>query len=891
MQTTNQIRDIFLKFFETRGHQIVASSPLVPRNDPTLLFTNAGMVQFKNVFTGMESRDYSRAVTSQKCVRAGGKHNDLENVGYTARHHTFFEMLGNFSFGDYFKENAIEHAWELITKDLSLPKEKLLVTVYSEDEDAATLWKKVAGLNDERIIRIPTSDNFWAMGDTGPCGPCSEIFFDHGEKVEGGPPGSSNEDGDRFIEIWNLVFMQYEQVTKDERIDLPKPSIDTGMGLERIAAVLQGSHDNYEIDLMRSLIEASAHASNTDPDGSAKVSHRVIADHLRASSFLIADGVLPSNEGRGYVVRRIMRRAMRHAHLLGCVEPLIWRLVPALSKQMGEAFPELIRAESLIVETLKLEETRFKETLARGLRQLEDATNKLSDTENLPGEVAFKLYDTFGFPLDLTQDILRGQGRKVDLVGFDLAMAEQKAAARAAWSGSGELATESFWLDVRDQISATEFLGYSTEFAEGEIVGLIINGESVKKTDGLPANQEATIICNQTPFYAESGGQVGDTGYLKIGAEASFRVKDVQKRVGDLFTHIGIIENGSFSIGDAVEMKVDAEYRSRLRANHSATHLLHESLRRHLGDHVTQKGSLVDTQKLRFDFSHSRPVEAETLKIVEHEVNEQIRGNTEVVTQLMQPEDAIKAGAMALFGEKYGEEVRVVSMGKYEADAPKARYSTELCGGTHVSRTGDIGIFRLISEGAVASGVRRIEATTAKGAIEYFNSKEEILNLTALHLKSTHEQIPDRVSNLLEDKKKLENEISELRRKLASAKFDDIENNECIKIGNVSFLGKVIQGVPPRELKNIVDGFKKEVGSGIVSVAGSFEKKASLVVGVTEDLCGKYDAVALVQHGAAALDGKGGGGRPDMAQAGGSNVEDLSGAIERIKDFVSEMKQ
>ena len=891
MQTTNQIRDIFLKFFETRGHQIVASSPLVPRNDPTLLFTNAGMVQFKNVFTGMESRDYSRAVTSQKCVRAGGKHNDLENVGYTARHHTFFEMLGNFSFGDYFKENAIEHAWELITKDLSLPKEKLLVTVYSEDEDAATLWKKVAGLNDERIIRIPTSDNFWAMGDTGPCGPCSEIFFDHGEKVEGGPPGSSNEDGDRFIEIWNLVFMQYEQVTKDERIDLPKPSIDTGMGLERIAAILQGSHDNYEIDLMRSLIEASAHASNTDPDGSAKVSHRVIADHLRASSFLIADGVLPSNEGRGYVVRRIMRRAMRHAHLLGCVEPLIWRLVPALSKQMGEAFPELIRAESLIVETLKLEETRFKETLARGLRQLEDATNKLSDTENLPGEVAFKLYDTFGFPLDLTQDILRGQGRKVDLVGFDQAMAEQKAAARAAWSGSGELATESFWLDVRDQISATEFLGYSTEFAEGEIVGLIINGESVKKTDGLPANQEATIICNQTPFYAESGGQVGDTGYLKIGAEASFRVKDVQKRVGDLFTHIGIIENGSFSIGDAVEMKVDAEYRSRLRANHSATHLLHESLRRHLGDHVTQKGSLVDTQKLRFDFSHSRPVEAETLKIVEHEVNEQIRGNTEVVTQLMQPEDAIKAGAMALFGEKYGEEVRVVSMGKYEADAPKARYSTELCGGTHVSRTGDIGIFRLISEGAVASGVRRIEATTAKGAIEYFNSKEEILNLTALHLKSTHEQIPDRVSNLLEDKKKLENEISELRRKLASAKFDDIENNECIKIGNVSFLGKVIQGVPPRELKNIVDGFKKEVGSGIVSVAGSFEKKASLVVGVTEDLCGKYDAVALVQHGAAALDGKGGGGRPDMAQAGGSNVEDLSGAIERIKDFVSEMKQ
>ena len=891
MQTTNQIRDVFLKFFETRGHQVVASSPLVPRNDPTLLFTNAGMVQFKNVFTGMESRDYSRAVTSQKCVRAGGKHNDLENVGYTARHHTFFEMLGNFSFGDYFKENAIEHAWELVTKDLSLPKEKLLVTVYSEDEDAATLWKKIAGLNDKRIIRIPTSDNFWAMGDTGPCGPCSEIFFDHGEDVEGGPPGSSNEDGDRFIEIWNLVFMQYEQITKDERVNLPRPSIDTGMGLERIAAILQGSHDNYEIDLMRSLIEASAHVSNTDPDGSAKVSHRVIADHLRASSFLIADGVLPSNEGRGYVVRRIMRRAMRHAHLLGCVEPLMWRLVPALTKQMGEAFPELIRAESLIVETLKLEETRFKETLARGLRQLEDATNKLSDIENLPGEIAFKLYDTFGFPLDLTQDILRGQGRKVDLLGFDQAMAEQKAAARAAWSGSGELATETLWLDIRDQVSATEFLGYSTEFAGGEIVGLIINGESVKTTDTFPADQEATIICNQTPFYAESGGQLGDTGYLKIGAEASFRVKDVQKRMGDLFTHIGVIETGSFSVGDAVEMKVDAEYRSCLRANHSATHLLHASLRRHLGDHVTQKGSLVDTQKLRFDFSHSRPVETETLRIVEHEVNEQIRGNTKVVTQLMQPEDAIKAGAMALFGEKYGEEVRVVSMGKYEADAPKARYSTELCGGTHVSRTGDIGTFRLISEGAVASGVRRIEAITAKGAIEYSNSKEEILNLTARFLKSTHEQLPDRVSSLLQDKKKLENEISELRRKLANAKFDDLENSESIKIGNVSFLGKVIQDVPPRELKNIVDGFKKEVGSGIVSVAGSFETKASLVVGVTADLCAKYDAVALVKHGVTALDGKGGGGRPDMAQAGGSNVENLSGAIERIKDFVAQMKK
>ena len=891
MQTTNQIRDIFLKFFEKNGHQIVSSSPLVPRNDPTLLFTNAGMVQFKNVFTGGETRDYKRAVTSQKCVRAGGKHNDLENVGYTARHHTFFEMLGNFSFGDYFKENAIEYAWDLVTKDLGLPKEKLLVTVYSEDEDAATLWKKIAGLDDQKIIRIPTSDNFWAMGDTGPCGPCSEIFFDHGEDIEGGPPGSANEDGDRFIEIWNLVFMQYEQVTKEERIELPSPSIDTGMGLERIAAILQGSHDNYDIDLMRSLIEASANESGIDPDGPAKVSHRVIADHLRASAFLIADGVLPSNEGRGYVVRRIMRRAMRHAHLLGCAEPLVWRLVPALTRQMGEAFPELIRAESLIVETLKLEETRFKETLARGLRQLEDATQKLSDSENLPGDVAFKLYDTYGFPLDLTQDILRGQGRKVDLAGFDKAMAEQKAAARAAWSGSGEIATDDFWLDIRDQTTATEFLGYSTEQAEGVIIALIINGENVEKSDAFPEDQEVTVICNQTPFYAEAGGQVGDTGCLTTASGSLLRVTDVQKKAGDLFIHIGFIENGIISVGDTVEMKVDTKYRSCLRANHSATHLLHESLRRHLGDHVTQKGSLVDTQKLRFDFSHPRAVEEETLKTVETEVNEQIRENTEVVTQLMQPEDAIKAGAMALFGEKYGEEVRVVSMGQFEVGTTKSRYSTELCGGTHVSRTGDIGVFRLVSEGAVASGVRRIEAVTANGAIEHFNAREEILNITARTLKSTLEKLPHRVISLLEDKKKLENEVAELRRKLASPGMNRSENDENIKIGNITFLGKIIQDIPPRELKSFVDEFKKEVGSGIITVVASFDNKASLVVGVTEDLSQKYNAVTLVQHGVTALGGKGGGGRPDMAQAGGPNIENLAGALEEIKDCILKMDQ
>ncbi|MBH68682.1 MAG: alanine--tRNA ligase [Rhodospirillaceae bacterium] len=887
MQTTNEIRNVFLEFFNRNGHEIVSSSPLVPRNDPTLLFTNAGMVQFKNVFTGAEKRDYVRAVTSQKCVRAGGKHNDLENVGYTARHHTFFEMLGNFSFGDYFKETAIEHAWELITKDYGLPCEKLLVTVYSEDDEAAALWKKIAGLQDEKIIRIPTSDNFWAMGDTGPCGPCSEIFYDHGEDIEGGPPGSKNEDGDRFIEIWNLVFMQFEQMSKDERVNLPRPSIDTGMGLERISAILQGKHDNYDIDLMRNLVEASANEAGVDPDGPGKISHRVIADHLRASAFLITDGVLPSNEGRGYVVRRIMRRAMRHAHLLGCVEPLMWRLVPSLVKQMGEAFPELNRAESLIVETLRLEESRFKETLDRGLRQLDEATSRLGRGENLPGEIAFKLYDTYGFPLDLTQDILRGQGRKVEIEGFDKAMSEQKATARAAWSGSGEAATDNVWFDLREKHRATEFLGYSTERSEAEIVALIVDGKELDKVESSLANESITILVNQTPFYGESGGQIGDRGYITSAGGACIDVIDVQKRVGDLFLHIGKLNSGTISVGEFAEMKVDTKCRARLRANHSATHLMHEALRRHLGDHVTQKGSLVDNQRLRFDFSHPMPVTNDLLKMIERDVNDQIRRNTRVTTRIMEPEAAIKEGAMALFGEKYGEEVRVVSMGESEPDDQKEYYSTELCGGTHVNRTGDIGIFRLISESAVASGVRRIEAVTGAGALEHFDLRDNILEKIAQSLKVTHEKLPERVISLADDKKKLEREVIELRRKLANSATRASTKTDNIKIGETVFLGRLLQDVPARELKALVDEMKTEIGSGIVSIVSTDREKASLVVGVTKDLKDKFNAIDLVREGVIALGGKGGGGRWDMAQAGGAETNNLQEALERIKDTIA----
>jgi len=879
MATTNHIRRAFLDYFAARDHAVVESSPLVPRNDPTLMFTNAGMVQFKNVFTGAERRDYARAATSQKCVRAGGKHNDLENVGYTARHHTFFEMLGNFSFGDYFKENAIEYAWTLISGEFGLPKDRLLVTVYSEDEDAASLWRRIAGLPDERIIRIPTSDNFWAMGDTGPCGPCSEIFFDHGPKIPGGPPGSADEDGDRFIEIWNLVFMQFEQVTKEERRNLPRPSIDTGMGLERIAAVLQGKHDNYDTDTMRGLIEASAHASGADPDGPFKISHRVVADHLRASSFLIADGVLPSNEGRGYVLRRIMRRAMRHAHIMGCTDPLMHRLVPALVRAMGEAYPELARAQSLITGTLQLEETRFKDTLGRGLKHLEDATGQLGEGERLPGEVAFKLYDTYGFPVDLTADILRGQGRGLDQQGFDTAMERQRAAARKAWAGSGEAATDAVWFEVRDKTGATEFLGYDTTKAEGQVTALLVDGKPVARAE---AGSEVLVVVNQTPFYGESGGQVGDTGTIRAidGGANSVAVLDVQRKLGDVFAHRGVLSGGALSVGDAVELTVESERRDRVRANHSATHLMHEALRQRLGEHVAQKGSLVAPDRLRFDFSHPASIARDDLAWVEAEVNRRVRGNSEVSTRLMTPQAAIDEGAMALFGEKYGEEVRVVSMGGAADQANRAAWSVELCGGTHVRRTGDIGVFKIVGEGAVAAGVRRIEAVTGVGALDWIAAREAALAEAAAELKTTAEEVPSRVHALVEERRRLERELVETRKKLASGGGA----TSAVKlVAGTSYATRSLDGVPARELKGLVDSLKKELGSGVVAVASADDGKASLVVGVSDDLVGRISAVDLVRVGAEALGGKGGGGRPDMAQAGGPDPSRAQAALDAIE--------
>jgi len=877
--TTNDIRATFLDYFAKNDHEIVASSPLVPHNDPTLLFTNAGMVQFKNVFTGLETRPYYRATTSQKCVRAGGKHNDLENVGYTARHHTFFEMLGNFSFGDYFKDVAIEHAWNLVTKEYGLPEEKLLVTVFSEDDQAFDLWKKIAGLSDDRIIRIPTSDNFWSMGDTGPCGPCSEIFYDHGESIPGGPPGSPDEDGDRFIEIWNLVFMQFEQIDADTREELPKPSIDTGMGLERIAAVLQGKHNNYDIDLMRNLIEASAAASGVEPDGEHLFSHRVIADHLRASSFLIADGVLPSNEGRGYVLRRIMRRAMRHAHIMGCEEPLLWKLVPALVGEMGKAFPELERAEALVGETLKLEETRFRETLGRGLRLLEDETDKLGEGEALDGEVAFKLYDTYGFPLDLTEDVLRGQGRSVDNAVFDAAMERQRAEARRNWAGSGSAADESVWFDIRDRVGATEFLGYTTEVADGAIVALVVDGTEVEEAG---AGTEIELVVNQTPFYGESGGQQGDVGRLKTDG-AEIVISDTQKKLGDLHIHRGTISEGTVKVGDAGVFTVEHGRRSSLRAHHSATHLLHEALRRRLGDHVTQKGSMVAPDRLRFDISHPRAIEAEDLREIEREVNARIRLNTPVDTRLMTPDEAIEQGAMALFGEKYGDEVRVVTMGGDED-----RFSVELCGGTHVSRTGDIGFFHIVGESAVASGVRRIEALAGATAEAHALERESLLGQVAQELKTGPEDVPGRVQGLLDERRKLEREISDLRRKLATGGGSAADGGgDVVEIGGLKYAPRVMEGIPGKELKSMADEIKKQIGSGVTAIVSVDDGKASIVVGVTDDVTERLSAVDLVRVGSAALGGKGGGGRPDMAQAGGPDGGAAQAAVDAIAEAIA----
>ena len=875
MTSANDIRTSFLEFFRRNDHEVVASSSLVPRNDPTLMFTSAGMVQFKNLFTGLEKRNYVRAATSQKCMRAGGKHNDLENVGYTARHCTFFEMLGNFSFGDYFKEKAIWLAWNFVTKDLALPKEKLLVTVYHEDDEAAELWKKIAGFSDDKIIRIATSDNFWSAGDTGPCGPCSEIFYDQGDKLWGGPPGSAEQDGDRFLEFWNLVFMQFDQIEPGKRVPLPRPSIDTGMGLERIASLLQGKQDVYDTDILRALVLASSEATGVAPDGEHRASHKVIADHIRASSFLIADGVMPSNEGRGYVLRRIMRRGMRHAHILGAHEPLLWKLVPVLLGQMGQAYPELGRAQALIQETLKLEETRFRQMLDRGLRLLGDETKKLGQGGTLPGEVAFKLYDTFGFPVDLTADILRGQSLSLDQAGFDAAMERQRAAARAAWAGSGEAATDRVWFEIREKVGATDFLGYATDKAEARIDALVVDGKQVQEASA----GEVAIVLNQTPFYAESGGQMGDTGIIITAAGGRIEVSDTAKRVGDLHVHLGKLVKGSIKLGDTVTAEIDVERRRRLRANHSATHLLHEALRRQLGEHVTQKGSLVAPDRLRFDFSHPRAIEASDLAAIETEVNARIRLNQPVGTTLMTPDDAVAAGAMALFGEKYGEEVRVVSMGSGEGD----KFSVELCGGTHVERTGDIGLFKIVSEGAVAAGIRRLEAATGAGALAYVAEEEKLLQAAAAAVRAAPADLPARVAQLVEDKRRLERELAEARKALALGGGGGKAPAANRSVAGMTLAARTLDGVPARELKSMVDALKKEIGSGVVVLVAREDGKASLVVGVTDDLTARVSAVDLVKAGATALGGKGGGGRPDMAQAGGPDAAKADDAIAAIE--------
>jgi alanyl-tRNA synthetase len=877
MSSASDVRQAFLDYFAKNGHSVVDSSPLVPRNDPTLMFTNAGMVQFKNVFTGQEKRPYTRATTSQKCVRAGGKHNDLDNVGYTARHHTFFEMLGNFSFGDYFKDDAIPLAWNLITKDYGLPKEKLWVTVYHDDDQAFDIWKKI-GVPESRIVRIATSDNFWAMGDTGPCGPCSEIFYDHGDKIWGGPPGTPEADGDRYIEIWNLVFMQFEQVTKEQRVSLPKPSIDTGMGLERITAVMQGKHDNYDIDLMRALIEASADASSTDPDGAHKVSHRVVADHLRSSCFLIADGVLPSNEGRGYVLRRIMRRAMRHAQLMGCKEPLMHRLVPTLVSEMGRAYPELGRAEALIAETLKLEETRFKQTLDRGLRLLDEATASMSKGDMLPGETAFKLYDTFGFPLDLTQDALRPRGINVNLDGFQTAMAAQKAEARKAWAGSGEAATEKVWFEIREDKGATEFLGYDTQSAEGRIDAIVVAGQPVNEAR---AGTEVAVVLNQTPFYGESGGQQGDSGVITTAGGAKVEITDTQKKLGALHAHLGKVVEGTLKVDDMAILTVDATRRGAIASNHSATHLLHAALRRKLGDHVTQKGSLVSPDRFRFDISHPKAITAAEMQAVEAEVNAMIRQNDAVTTRLMTPDEAIAAGAMALFGEKYGDEVRVLSMGKSEDGKD---YSTELCGGTHVKRTGDIALFKIVGEGAVAAGVRRVEALTGEAARNYFLEQEGMLQAAADVLKAQPKEVPQRITALIEDRRKLERELSELRKQLATGGGSG--GPQVKDVNGVKYAARSLDGVPAKDLRGMVDAIKKEIGSGVVALTSVADGKVSVVVGVSSDLTGKINAAELVKIATPLIGGQGGGGRPDFAQGGGADPAGAAKALEAIAEQI-----
>jgi alanyl-tRNA synthetase len=881
MTSTNDIRRSFLDYFGSQGHQIVPSAPLVPQNDPTLMFVNAGMVPFKNVFTGLETRPYSTATSSQKCVRAGGKHNDLDNVGYTARHHTFFEMLGNFSFGDYFKEQAIHHAWTLITKEWGISPDRLTATVYHTDDEAFDLWKKIAGLPESRIIRIPTKDNFWAMGDNGPCGPCSEIFFDHGDHIWGGPPGSPEEDGDRFVEIWNLVFMQFEQQANEIVGELPKKSIDTGMGLERVAAVLQGVHDNYDTDTFKALIAASCQLTRTDAEGDRRASHRVIADHLRSSCFLVADGVLPANEGRGYVLRRIMRRAMRHAHLLGAPEPLMHRLVPALVSEMGNAFPELVRAQPLIEETLKLEETRFRQTLANGLRLLDEATSDMGEGDTLPGATAFKLYDTFGFPYDLTEDALRGQGMQVDRAGFDAAMAEQKAAARAAWKGSGETAAQEVWFDIAEEHGSTEFIGYATTEGEGTVVAIVRDGVRV---NAAITGDEVILLTNQTPFYGESGGQVGDVGTITGEAGFEAEVTDTMKPLGRLHAHKAVIEGGEVKLGDAVHLKVDVEHRNEVRANHSATHLLHAALRNHLGKHVSQKGSLVAADRFRFDFSHPKALSPLEIAEIEAEVNRQIRGNADVGTRLMTPDDAIAAGAMALFGEKYGDEVRVLSMGHVGPELGGTTYSVELCGGTHVSALGDIALLKIVSESAVSAGVRRVEALTGEAARQWLVGREDKLKEAAAALKTAPEDVPARIVSLVEERKRLERELADAKKALALGGGGAGKAEQAAEtIGGVAFLGQVVEGLDPKGLRGLIDETKTKLGSGVAALIAVNEGRASVAVGVTDDLVATRSAVDLVKAAVAALGGQGGGGRPDMAQGGGPDGDKADAALAAVK--------
>ncbi|CTQ50450.1 alanine--tRNA ligase [Jannaschia donghaensis] len=876
MASLNDIRSTFLDYFARNGHATVESSPLVPRNDPTLMFVNSGMVQFKNVFTGVETRDYVRATTSQKCVRAGGKHNDLDNVGYTARHHTFFEMLGNFSFGDYFKADAIAFAWELLTRDFGIDPNRLLVTVYHTDDEAAAMWKKVAGLPDDRIIRIATDDNFWRMGPTGPCGPCTEIFYDHGDHIPGGPPGSPDEDGDRFIEIWNIVFMQNEQFADGTMRPLEQQSIDTGMGLERIGALLQGKHDNYDTDLMRSLIEASAQATGTDPDGTDNVHHRVIADHLRSTSFLIADGVMPSNEGRGYVLRRIMRRAMRHAHQAGAKDPLMHRLVPSLVGQMGQHYPELRRAQSMIEETLRGEEERFRTTLDRGLRMLEDEASGLGSGGVLAGDTAFKLYDTYGFPLDLTQDALREKGLSVDTDGFDAAMAEQKARARAAWSGSGEQADAAIWFDLAEEHGTTEFLGYDTEHAEGEILALVRDGAAEQSAK---AGESISIVTNQTPFYAESGGQVGDAGVIRTDTGRA-TVTDTRKSAG-IFMHIAMVEEGEITPGQAAELTVDHDRRSAIRANHSATHLLHEALRGALGDHVAQRGSLNAADRLRFDFSHGQAVTPEQLARIEAEVNGYIRQNSTVSTRIMEPDAARDLGAQALFGEKYGDEVRVVSMGAQEGSGKgtdKRTYSIELCGGTHVTNTGEIGAFVTLGDSASSAGVRRIEALTGQAAMNHLRAQDQRVTELANLFKAQPDEVSDRVRALMEERKKLHAEVAQLRRDLSMGEAADAQD-----INGMKAVLQVVSGVSGKDLGPMIDAQKAALGSGVIVLIADTGAKPAVAVGVTKDLSDRVSAVDLVKVAVEALGGRGGGGRPEMAQGGGADIGQADAAIAAVR--------